>query len=182
MNPGNMSAGRPLKECPNPSWLSFLYCLLPLEPDWLSPMQNKACTCQQNGHTLKASQGRGNVFLPEVLTRVLSLLFPGHFFFFFSFVCPLSGSSSHAHLGLLFIFQLPNFGVFVCVCSVMFDSATPGTVSHQASLSMEFSKQEYWSGLPFLTPVDLPDSGIEPESLELTAWAGGFFTTLPPGK
>ena len=71
----------------------------------------------------------------------------------------------------------------VCVCSVMFDSATPGTVAHQASLSMEFSKQEYpRSGLPFLTPVNLPDSGIEPESLELTAWAGGLLTTLPSGK
>ena len=43
---------------------------------------------------------------------------------------------------------------------------------------MEFSKQEYWSGLPFLTPGDLPNSGIEPMS---PALAGGFFTTLPPG-
>ena len=43
---------------------------------------------------------------------------------------------------------------------------------------MEFSKQEYWSELPFLTPGDLPNSGIEPMS---PALAGGFFTTLPPG-
>ena len=44
---------------------------------------------------------------------------------------------------------------------------------------MEFSRQEYWSGLPFPTPGDLPDLGINPES---PALAGGFFTTVPPGK
>ena len=48
-----------------------------------------------------------------------------------------------------------------------------------APLSMEFSRQEYWSGLPFPTAGDLLISGIEPMSLAL---AGGFFTTEPPGK
>ena len=57
--------------------------------------------------------------------------------------------------------------------------ATPRTVTHQASLSMGFSRQEYWSRLPFPPPGDLPDSGIKPKSPEL---AGGFFTTEPPGK
>ena len=42
--------------------------------------------------------------------------------------------------------------------------ATPWTVAHQASLSMEFSRQEYWSGLPFSSPGDLPNPGIEPRS------------------
>ena len=41
---------------------------------------------------------------------------------------------------------------------------TPWTVAHQAPLSMGFSRQEYWSGLPFPSPGDLPDPGIEPES------------------
>ena len=41
---------------------------------------------------------------------------------------------------------------------------TPWTVAHQASLSMEFSRQEYWSGLYFLSPEDLPEPGIEPWS------------------
>ena len=41
---------------------------------------------------------------------------------------------------------------------------TPWTVDYQASLSMEFSRQEYWSGLPFPSPGDLPDPGIEPRS------------------
>ena len=43
-------------------------------------------------------------------------------------------------------------------------------------------RQEYWSGLPFPTPGDLPDPGIEPASLASPTLAGGFFTTLPPGK
>ena len=44
---------------------------------------------------------------------------------------------------------------------------------------MEFPRQEYWSGLPFPSPGDLPDPGIEPESPTLE---GRFFTTKPPGK
>ena len=42
--------------------------------------------------------------------------------------------------------------------------ATPWTVAHQAPLSMEFPRQEYWSGLPFPPPEDLPDPGMESES------------------
>ena len=48
-------------------------------------------------------------------------------------------------------------------------SATPWTVAHQAPPSMEFSRQEYWSGLPFPSPGDLPDPGIEPGSPVLQA-------------
>ena len=51
------------------------------------------------------------------------------------------------------------------------------TVAHQAPLSMGFSRQEYWSGLPCPPPGDLPDPGIEPVSLMSPALAGGFFTT-----
>ena len=51
--------------------------------------------------------------------------------------------------------------------------------THQALRSMRFFRQEYWSGLPFPPPQNLPDPGIEPTSLAL---AGGFFTTDPPGK
>ena len=46
---------------------------------------------------------------------------------------------------------------------------------------MGFSRQEYWSGWPFLIPGDLPDPGIEPVSLVCPALAGRFFTTLPLG-
>ena len=56
-------------------------------------------------------------------------------------------------------------------CSVMLDSVTPWTVAHQAPLSMEFSRQEHWSGVPFPSPEHLPDPGNEPRSV-----AGRFFT------
>ena len=54
---------------------------------------------------------------------------------------------------------------------------TPWTVAHQAPLSMGFSRQEYWSGWPFPTPGDLPNTGIKPASLMPPALAGRFFTT-----
>ena len=59
---------------------------------------------------------------------------------------------------------------------------TPWTVACQAPLSEDFSIQEYWSGLPFPTPGDLTDTGIEPMSNVSSALAGGFFTTATPGK
>ena len=61
----------------------------------------------------------------------------------------------------------------------------PWTVAHQPPLSMGFSRQEYWSGLPFPSPEDLPDPRIEPVS---PVWQGiscitnGFFTAEPPGE
>ena len=60
--------------------------------------------------------------------------------------------------------------------------ATLWTVALQSPLSMEFSRQEYWSGLAFPIPGDLPNPRIEPASLVSPALAGRFFTTLPPGK
>ena len=56
---------------------------------------------------------------------------------------------------------------------------TPWTVAHQALLAMEFSRQEYSSGLLFPTPGDLPEPEVEPVSPVL---AGGLITTVPPGK
>ena len=55
---------------------------------------------------------------------------------------------------------------------------TPLTVAHQAPLSMGFSRQEYWSRLPFTSPDDPPNPGIEPKSLASPALAGGFFITV----
>ena len=55
----------------------------------------------------------------------------------------------------------------------------PRTVAHQAPLSMEFSRQEYWSELPFPPPGHLPDAGVKPVSLASPALAGGFFATAP---
>ena len=61
-------------------------------------------------------------------------------------------------------------------------SCTVLSVACQAPLSVEFSRQEYWSGLPFPPLEDLPDPGIKPTSPVPPALAGGFFTTEPPGK
>ena len=60
--------------------------------------------------------------------------------------------------------------------------STPWTVAYQALLFMGFSRQQYWSGLLFLSPVDLPDPGIEQASPMSPTLAGGFSTTEPPGK
>ena len=59
---------------------------------------------------------------------------------------------------------------------------TPWTISHQASVSMGFSSQGYWSGLPFPPPGDLPNPAIKPISPVSPALAGEFFTTEPSGK
>ena len=72
----------------------------------------------------------------------------------------------------IFVFMLSHILLFVI----------PRTVAHQAPLSVEFSRQEYWSGLPFPTPGDLPDSGIEPVSLVSLILAGRFFTTASTRK
>ena len=60
--------------------------------------------------------------------------------------------------------------------------ATLWTVAHQASLSMRFSRQANWRGLPFPPPGDLPDPGVNPKSLASPALAGGLFTAKPQWK
>ena len=56
------------------------------------------------------------------------------------------------------------------------------TAAHQAPLSTEFSRQEYWGGLPFPFPWDLSSPGTAHTSLMYPALAGGLFTTAPLGK
>ena len=58
---------------------------------------------------------------------------------------------------------------------------TPWIATHQAPLSMGFSRQRYWTGLQFSSPEDLPDPGMEPMSLESPTLAGVSFTAEPPG-
>ena len=72
----------------------------------------------------------------------------------------------------------PQFANCVKV-SVVFDSATPWTVAHQAPLSMGCSRKECWRGLPFPSPGDLPHPGIEPAS---PAWQADSLLSEPPGK
>ena len=70
----------------------------------------------------------------------------------------------------------------MCVLSRVQLFETLWTIARQAPLSMEFSRQEYWNGLPFPPPGDLPDPGIEPTSRASSALAGEFFSTELPGR
>ena len=82
--------------------------------------------------------------------------------------------------------------VCVCVCVCVHTCtksllshptlSIPWTVASWAPLSMGFSRQEYWSGLPFPSPGDLLDPGIKPASLKSAALAGGSLPLAPPGK
>ena len=91
--------------------------------------------------------------------------------------CSLSSLFKALFPPLLFSLYLP---VAACLttqsCPTLCD---PWTIACQAPLSTGFCRQEYWSRLPFPSPGDLPDPGIEPAS---PALAGRFFTTEPPGK
>ena len=69
-------------------------------------------------------------------------------------------------------------GLVARSCSTL---AIPWTVPRQAPLSIGFSRQEYWSGLPFPSPEDLPNPGIESMSPVSPALAGRFFNTEPLG-
>ena len=90
----------------------------------------------------------------------------------------------HYHPTPRYLGSLHPHSECVLNCSVVSNSffVTSWTIAHQASLSMEFSSQEYWSGLPFPIPGDLSDPGIEPASLASPTLAGGLFTFLPPGQ
>ena len=73
-----------------------------------------------------------------------------------------------------------EFALCLCVsCSGMSDSATPWTLAHQVLLSMKFSRQQYWSGLPFPSLGNLPDSGIKLQSPALQA---DSLPSEPPGS
>ena len=70
----------------------------------------------------------------------------------------------------------------MCVFSLIQLFEIPWTIACQAPLSMDFTTQEYWSGLSFPTAREHPDPGIKKESLAFPALAGWLFTTVPPGK
>ena len=94
--------------------------------------------------------------------------------------CPWRGSGSHMLLPLtLLSASLPSGCSWVWLLIRVWLFVTPWTVARQARLSMEFSRQEYWSGLPFPAPGDLPDPGTEPRSPALLV---DSLPTEPPGK
>ena len=80
------------------------------------------------------------------------------------------------------IWILCNFHVSWCIPHSSEGFQPFKNINHQAPLSIGFSRQDYWSGLPFLPPGDLPDPGIEPASPAAPALAGGFLTIELCGK
>ena len=68
------------------------------------------------------------------------------------------------------------------MCAQSYPTLQPHGLACQASLSMEFSRQEYWSGLPLPSLGNLPNPGIKPKPSVSPALAGRFFTTVLPGK
>ena len=91
----------------------------------------------------------------------------------------LADSLPLSHQGSLLLLVPFDLKVKVKSLSCVRLFAIPWTVAHQAPPSMGFSRQESWSGLPFPSPGDLPNPGIEPRSPALQAYA---LTSKPPGK
>ena len=81
-------------------------------------------------------------------------------------------------------FSLPSFSLTFggLVAKSCLTLATPWTGAHKAPLFRGFPRQEYWSGLSFTPPGDLPNPGVKLASLAPPALAGRFFTAAPPGK
>ena len=115
------------------------------------------------------------------------------------YVCMYTHTHTHTHTHTLFKILFPcsslqsiqkssicymvgPYHVSVLSLLVTSDFASHWTVACQAPLSMEFFRQEYWSGLPFPSPGDLHKPGTKPMSLSSSVFVGGFFTTVPPGK
>ena len=112
------------------------------------------------------------------------------FFFFLHVGIRMLGSYEQSRFMHWWKNQLPlpfsSKTLCVCVCAQSLChvqlSVIPWTVAHQPPWSTGFSRQEYWNGLPFPTPGDLPHPGTEPTSLVSPALVGGFSTTEPSGN
>ena len=119
----------------------------------------------------------------EKKVRVNYFRFPSWDEDYNKYVCTQPCSCIQTHVNFVFLncitFNMPTLRGCACAFSPVWLFATPWTVACQAPLSMGFSRQNYWSGLPFPPLGDLPDPGIELVSLESPALVGGFFTNCP---
>ena len=105
-----------------------------------------------------------------------SWLFAGHLWLVDTSPHSLASPAVYMSLCLNFPFYK---GLAICVLTCVRLFVTPLTAFYQTPLSMGFSRQAYWSGLPFPVPGDLPSTGIKPTCLVSPALAGRFFTTAP---
>ena len=102
-------------------------------------------------------------------------------------LCPWGSPGKNSGVGCHFLLQCLKVKSESEVAQLCLTLSDPMDYSPSSPLFMGFLGQEYWSGLPFLPPGDLPDSGIEPVSLTSPALAGGcfcfvFLPLVPPGK
>ena len=103
--------------------------------------------------------------------------YPHYLCFHWNYILSSVKEASFSHE--FYVMTIPNSlhaCMLGCFCHVGLFT-TPWTIAHQAPLSRGFSRQEYWRGLPYPPPGDLPDPGIEPTSLRSPALADGFFIT-----
>ena len=100
-------------------------------------------------------------------------------FCFITIINAVVAKSWHASLCIIIIITLTESACLLT--SVVSDSWWP-SVAHQAPLSMGFFRQEYWSGLPYPPPEDLPNPEIEPVLLCPLHWQVGSLPLTPPGK
>ena len=120
------------------------------------------------------------VFMLFLERDVFSLLSPVHPFLIPCFLWSLLSTLSRSSGFCIWLLRALCKSVLLFSYSVVSNSlVTPRTVAHQAPLSMGCPRQEYWTGLPFPSPGDLSDPGIEPRS---PALAGRFFTAETPGN
>ena len=88
-----------------------------------------------------------------------------------------------AEFSYLLVVLVSLYGGKLCMCVCVLTHvqlfAALWTVTRQALLTIKFSRDKYWSGFPFPSPVDLPNPGIKPTSLMFPALTGRFFTTSP---
>ena len=120
----------------------------------------------------------------EKKVRVNYFRFPSWDEDYNKYVCTQPCTCIQTHVNFVFLncitFNMPTLCGCACAFSPIWLFATLWTVARQAPLSMGFSRQNYWSGLPFPSLGDLPGPGIELVFLESPALVGGFFTTWKP--
>ena len=121
----------------------------------------------------------GFFYLQLVSLSFFSVFYPSFVSFLFFLAAPCSVRSLTSRCVSVCLCVCVSVGTHVCLCSVVSDSfVTPQTVARQGPLSMGFSWQDYWSGLPFPPSEELPRPGVQPASPASLVLAVGFFTTI----
>ena len=137
------------------------------------------CSGQLQLSFLKGTLGAEDIkACPALSVRSRVIHSSGITFCFFVWGLPVTHACTSICMCLMENFKHTEVYMYVSR-SVVSDSVIPWPVAHQAPLSMEFSRQEYWSRLPFPSPGELPDPELKPRS---PAWQADCLLSEPPGK